>query len=87
MAKPTKIVVHFDDGTTTDIPAEGVGSIFMSEGKARKCGHNPPYGKPPHANPGNAGGNAGESGTTDTTVSLMDTGESCYIINGVIVCP
>lgn len=87
MAKPTKIVVHFDDGTTTDIPAKGVGSIFMNEAKAKKCGHNPPYGKPPHAAAGNAGGNAGGSESESGTMSLMDTGESCYIINGVIVCP
>lgn len=85
MAKPTKIVVYFDDGTSIDIPAQGVGSIFMSEGKAKKCGHNPPYGKPPHAA---AAGTTETSGTADGgTVSLMDTGESCYIINGVIVCP
>ena len=87
MAKPTKIVVHYDDGTTTDIPAEGVGSIFMSEGKARKCGHNPPYGKPPHAK-GVGGGNTEDDTAATGEVSLMaDTGESCYIINGVIVCP
>jgi hypothetical protein len=84
MAKPTKIVVHFDDGTTTDIPAQGVGSIFMNEVKAKKCGHNPPYGKPPHA----AAGSSATSGSAGgTTVSAMDTGESCYMINGVIVCP
>ena len=84
MAKPTKIVVHYDDGTTTDIPAQGVGSIFMNEGQARKCGHNPPYGKPPQAN---GGVNAAAADTTATgDVSLM-AGESCYIINGVIVCP
>ena len=83
MAKPTKIVVHFDDGTTTDIPAQGVGSIFMSEAKAKKCGHNPPYGKPPHA----AATATGETAETGGTVSAMDTGDNCYIVNGVIVCP
>jgi hypothetical protein len=85
MAKPTKIVVHFDDGTTTDIPAQGVGSIFMNEGKARKCGHNPPYGKPPHGT-GNAGGAVGTA-ASDDTLTAMAAGEQCYIVNGVIVCP
>jgi hypothetical protein len=90
MAKPTKIVVHFDDGTTTDIPAQGVGSIFMNEGKAKQCGHNPPYGPPPHAHAGGSttgSGSEDADGGTGGTVSLMDTGDSCYIINGVIVCP
>ena len=86
MAKPTKIVVHFDDGSTTDIPAEGVGSIFMNEEKAKKCGHNPPYKKPPKEK--NAGVSmaaafsAAGGGEAET-----DEGDSCYIINGVIVCP
>jgi hypothetical protein len=87
MAKPTKIVVHFDDGTTTDIPAQGVGSIFMNEGKAKKCGHNPPYGPPPHSHAGGsgAGGGGGSGGSGSDAVTLMSG--SCYMVNGVIVCP
>jgi hypothetical protein len=88
MPKPTKVVIHFDDGTSYETPAQGVGSIFMNEGKAKKCGHNPPYGKPPgNSNAGGTSG-AGTGGTTEGgTVSLMDTGDSCYIVNGVIICP
>ena len=85
MAKPTKIVVHFDDGSTTDIPAQGVGSIFMNEGKAKKCGHNPPYGPPPHAPAHGAGGAGGTASGGDTLTAMA--GEQCYIVNGVIVCP
>jgi hypothetical protein len=82
MPKATKLVVHFDDGTTYEIPAEGTGSIFLNEEKAKKCGHNPPYKKPPKN---------GEAGTTAVatdeplTASLMET--ACYWHNGVIVCP
>lgn len=82
MAKPTKIVVHFDDGTSYETPAQGVGSIFMNEGKARKCGHNPPYGPPPKKD--KSAGSAAEAGGDMT---LMDTGDNCYIVNGVIICP
>jgi hypothetical protein len=86
MAKPTKIVVVFDDGTTTDIPAKGVGSIFFNENKAKKCGHNPPYGKPPKKD---------DAGSTSTLMAMSTTGDgeedaagdSCYMVNGVIVCP
>ena len=81
MAKPTKIVVYFDDGTSYETSAQGVGSIFMNEGKARKCGHNPPYGPPPKKDT--------TTGTGDTggEMALMDTGENCYVVNGVIICP
>lgn len=82
MPKPTKVVVHFDDGTTLEIPAQGTGSIFLNEEKAKKCGHNPPYGKPPKNN----GVSADSTTTTDTTtMSTLEAG--CYILNGVVVCP
>ena len=95
MAKATRIVVHFDDGTTHDIDVEKTGSIFLKESKAKKCGHNPPYNKPPKT--------ASTNDTTTTTLAAMSTGETggdaggtgdvglqgdtCYLINGVIVCP
>lgn len=84
MAKPTKIVVHFDDGTTFEIPAQGTGSIFLNEEKAKKCGHNPPYDKPPKKN--GAESDSTLTATSDTTTSsTMEAG--CYILNGVVVCP
>ena len=86
MAKPTTILIIYDDGTTTDIPAKGVGSIFMNENKAKKCGHNPPYGKPPKKE---------DAGNTSTLMAMSTTADeeedavagSCYMVNGVIVCP
>jgi hypothetical protein len=90
MAKPTKIVVHFDDGTTQDIPADGVGSIFLNEPAAVKCGHKPPYGKPPHTSDttmatafstSTSGSGSGGGGNASTQ------GTSCYLIQGIIVCP
>lgn len=95
MAKATRIVVHFDDGTSHDIDVAKTGSIFLKESKAKKCGHNPPYNKPPKA--------ASTNDTTTTTFAAMSTtetggdeggtgdvglqGDTCYLINGVIVCP
>jgi hypothetical protein len=89
MPKATKVVVHFDDGSTYEVPADKFGSLFVNEAKAKKCGHKPPWGKPPTS-----------SGDSDTaTLSLMSTGEStepaadstmegsCYLIGGVVVCP
>jgi hypothetical protein len=85
MPKATKLVVHFDDGSTYEIPAEGTGSIFLNEVKAKRCGHNPPYGKPPKTN------GTSDSGTlslmSDETPELQTMEGSCYIINGMVVCP
>jgi hypothetical protein len=79
MATPTKIVVHFDDGTTTEIPIGGMSSVFLNESAAVGCGHRPPYkqGAPPSKRGGAGSG----------TVAAMSEGESCYYVNGVIVCP
>jgi hypothetical protein len=90
MAKPTRIVVYFDDGTQTDIPVSGMSSVFLRENAAVKCGHRPPYKKGPPPN-GNSASMIGE-------VSLMATaddgddresrsGDACYYVNGVIICP
>jgi hypothetical protein len=95
MATPTRIVVYFDDGTQTEIPVDGMSSVFLRENAAVKCGHRPPYKKGPPPN-----GSTG-SDSTISTMSLMSTtddggdnggddsrsGTSCYYINGVIVCP
>jgi hypothetical protein len=93
MATPTKIVVHFDDGTQTEIPVAGMSSVFFKESAAVKCGRRPPYKKGPPRKNGN-----GDSSLTGE-VTLMATaddggdgddsrsGDSCYWINGIIVCP
>lgn len=75
MARPTRIVVYFDDGSETEIAAAGVGSIFLSEDKAVRCGHRPPYDPPPNQ----------KRSTTEAMATTMET--KCYLINGVIVCP
>lgn len=81
MANPTKIVVHFDDGSTTDIDAAGVGSIFFNEPSAIACGHKPPYRTPPNS------GNGGSMSGVNSLMSTSTTGGSCYYINGMVVCP
>ena len=86
MPKATKIVIEFDDGTTYDVDPAKAGSIFMSEAAAKKCGHNPPYGKPPKS--GNGAGTDTLSVASDsTTAGATAEGPTCYWINGVIVCP
>jgi hypothetical protein len=75
MAKVTRITLHFDDGTSYEVdPATG-GSIFVNEGKAQKCGHRPPWKKPP------------QDEETSTMATTEETGGGCFIVNGVIVCP
>ena len=83
MPTPTRIVVHFDDGTTQDINVSGISSVFLKESAAVKCGHRPPYkqGPPP------VGGGASTSSGGDSTVTAASDSGSCYWVNGVIVCP
>jgi hypothetical protein len=93
-AKPTRIVVYFDDGTQWEMSADEVGSIFLKESKAVKCGHKPPYKKPPKQKSGSetstatfAAMSGTGSGETGGEASVQEEGEGCYIIGGVIVCP
>jgi hypothetical protein len=78
MAKATKILIVFDDGTTYETDASKVGSLYTSQQQAERCKHFPPYGKPPEKN--------GEATTASATEETAMEG-SCYIINGVVVCP
>jgi hypothetical protein len=87
--KPTRIVVYFDNGTQWEIQADQVGSIFVNESKAVKCGHKPPYKKPPKPASGspNAATFAALSAEMGGEASVQEGGEGCYMIGGVIVCP
>ena len=76
MAKATKILIVFDDGTTFETDATKVGSLFTSQQQAERCKHFPPYGKPPE-----------KDADTTITSAAEPTEGSCYIINGVVVCP
>ena len=78
MATPTRMVVHFDDGTSVDVPLTGMSSVFMNEAAAIKCGHRPPYQPGPPA--GARGGTGGDAAATTM-------GGTCYYVNGGIVCP
>ena len=90
MAKATKIIVIFDDGTTFDVPADSAASIFLKESAAVHCGHQPPYGKPPKKE--EAAMLTAMSAPTGSTAAATTTGgtgaggTSCYMINGVIIC-
>lgn len=85
MPKATKFVVHFDDGSTYEIPAEAAGSIFNGEEKAKKCGHKPPYKKPPKTDAAATADTALTAETTATEDTTMESG--CFVLNGVVVCP
>ena len=94
MPKPTKLVVYFDDGSTYEIPADGTGSIFIGEEKAKKCGHKPPYKKPPKSATTEAQPLTLMSATDSTAADTSDGDPEaqvmegiCYIVNGVVVCP
>jgi hypothetical protein len=78
MAKATRIVIVFDDGTTYETDVSRFGSLFTSQQQAERCKHFPPYGKPP----------ANDDGTSATTLAEAEPTEgSCYVVNGVIICP
>lgn len=91
MPKATKIVIEFDDGTVYDIDPSEAGSIFTSEASAKKCKHDPPYDKPPkppRKKDTSNGGTASLMTTADsTTAGAAAEGGTCYMVNGVIVCP
>jgi hypothetical protein len=91
MPQATSIVINFDDGSTYEVDAASVGSLFLREDAAVQCGHKPPYGKPP------SGGDTvdssvdsttatSEESTVDSAFTTEDAG-TCYLINGVIICP
>ena len=91
MATPTKIVVYFDDGTQTEIPVGGMSSVFLKEAAAVKCGRRPPYKQGPPNN-GNGGSSMiGEATLMATADDGRDddsrSGDACYWVNGIIVCP
>ena len=85
MPKATKIVIEFDDGTRHDVDPAKARSLFTSEAAAKKCGHNPPYGKPPKS--GNGSTDTASVTSDSTTAAATVEGPTCYWINGVIVCP
>ena len=91
MPKATKIVIEFDDGTVYDIDPSEAGSIFTSEASAKKCKHDPPYEKPPkppRKKDEEAGGITSLMSTADSTnAGAAAEGGTCYVVNGVIVCP
>jgi hypothetical protein len=85
MPKATKIVIEFDDGTNHVVDPARAGSIFTRQNAAEKCGHHPPYGKPPKS--GNGSSTDTVSLMSDTTTADTTEGPTCYWLNGVIVCP
>jgi hypothetical protein len=92
MAKPTAIVVWFDDNTRYHIDPNVVRSLFVNEAAAASCGHRPPHRVPGPAAPvkGPFNDNDGPPSTDEssgTMMTAMDTGGSCYYVNGMIVCP
>ena len=86
MPKATKIVIEFDDGTKHVVDPAKARSLFTNEAAAKKCGHNPPYGKPPKSDNGNVTDTAALTSDSTTAAASVE-GPTCYWINGVIVCP
>lgn len=70
--KLSKIVLHFDDGSTYTVEPGNGKSIFTSEARAQRCGYEPPYGKPP------------EEGAAESTT--RNSGDACFWLDGVLVC-
>lgn len=82
MPRATKIVIHFDDGSTHEVDTSEYGAVFSNEPRARACNHNPPYGKPPRNS-----GSSSPAVMSTSTAEEDDAGGGCYYINGVVVCP
>ena len=89
MATPTRIVVYFDDGTQTEISVRGMSSVFFNQAAAVKCGRRPPYKQGPPPNGGSGDGEMTLMATEDDGQNGDGNGDgdSCYYVNGMIVCP
>ena len=94
MPTPNRIVVYFDDGSSQEINVRGMSSVFFRENAAVKCGRKPPYkqGQPPKGGDSSTSTLSAMSSTSGTssdttTANAMADGETCYWINGIIVCP
>lgn len=96
MPKPTAIVVWFDDDTAYNIDPARVSCLFVSEAAAKECGHEPPFETPgsgspirgPIKNPGPPPSAAkGGAGATPNGTTAATTEGTCYLVNGVVVCP
>lgn len=71
MAKLTRLVLYFDDETYHEVGGNHT-AVYKNEARAKKAGEKgPPWGNPPTPR--------GKDDRAD--------GESCYIHNGVIICP
>lgn len=80
MAKPTAIVVWFDDNTRYHIDPAAVKSLFIDVAAATLCGHEPPHEVPgpaapvrgpfkDNAGPPSTGGSSTMTATTTTTTT------------------
>ncbi|HEX6559833.1 MAG TPA: hypothetical protein VF021_10235 [Longimicrobiales bacterium] len=91
MAKPTAIVVWFDDNTRYHIDPAAVRSLFINEAAAARCGHKPPHAVPGPAAPvkgpfNDTAGPPAAGGGGGQTLAAADAG-TCYYVNGMIICP
>ena len=86
MAKPTRIVVWFDDDTWYEIDPGRFASAFMSQAAANMAGHHPPY-ETPGPNSGIKGPFHGPVADATASSDANALEGSCYWVNGVIVCP
>jgi hypothetical protein len=96
MAKPTAIVVWFDDNTRFHIDPDAIQSLFINESAAAGCGHPGPHQVPgpaapvhgpfpDHQGPPPKPERAAANATTESAAASVEGG-SCYYVNGVIVC-
>ena len=87
MARPTAIVVWFDDNTRYHIDPSVFKSLFINEAAAARCGHPGPHELPTTGGPVQ-GPFADTDGPPSTgTGSRTATADACVYVNGVIVCP
>lgn len=89
MPKPTAIVIWFDDNTRYHIDPSFMKSMFMNAGAAAQCGHPGPFNKPPVPGPvaGPFADSAGPPRANGATAADTTVEGTCYLVNGVIVCP
>jgi hypothetical protein len=74
MAKLTRLVLHFDDGTTHEVDGNHT-AVYKNVGRAKKAGEKEPWKEPPTPR-----------GKDDGDDNGLDGGQ-CYMWNGVVICP
>lgn len=83
MAKLSRIVLYFDDGTEHEV-VEGYNAVYTSARRAERANEKAPWDDGPPRGRGK-GASKRDMGKDDSNGDLEP--QRCYMLNGTIICP